>query len=226
MVTTAHRPSDGPHRTEDAIDSRTPGETLIPEEVAAGVRAGDPDAVGAVYVLLADRLLSYLMARVRDRATAEDLLEATFLELLTKGCTITGGAAAVKVWLYRAAHFNALDHLRKARRRGEDSREDVDALDLLDPAPGPDELAESSDTARRVHTAMRELSEDQRQVLLLRYLAGLTAPEVAVVLHKSPGAIRSLQHRGVRALARILEPELAPDAGMAAPSGPAGASQD
>lgn len=177
----------------------------FPEEVAEGVRAGDPDAVGAVYVALADRLLGYLVARVRDRAIAEDLLEATFLELLQKGTTIRGGPAAIKVWLFRSAYFNALDHLRKVKRRPEDLTDDHDALDVLDLTPGPEDEAVRSDVRARVREAMQKLSPDQRQVLLLRYVAGLTAPEVAVVLDKNDGAIRSLQHRGERALARLLE---------------------
>lgn len=180
----------------------------FPEEVAEGVRAGDPDAVGAVYVALADRLLGYLTARVRDRAVAEDLLEATFLELLQKGRTIRGGAASIKVWLFRAAYFNALDHLRKVKRRLEDLTDDEATLDVLDDGTrSPEELALQSDTRRRVRKAMSHLSPEQRQVLLLRYVAGLTAPEVAAVLDKSDGAIRSLQHRAERALAKLLESE-------------------
>ena len=180
----------------------------FPEEVADGVRAGDPDAVGAVYVALADRLLGYLMARVRDRGVAEDLLEATFVELLQKGKTIRGGAASIKVWLFRAAYFNALDHLRKVKRRMEDLTDDEDTLDVLDAGTAsPEDLAVQSDLRRRVRKAMSHLSAEQRQVLLLRYVAGLTAPEVAAVLDKSDGAIRSLQHRAERALAKLLESE-------------------
>lgn len=180
----------------------------FPEEVADGVRAGDPDAVGAVYVALSDRLLGYLMARVRDRGVAEDLLEATFLELLQHGRTIRGGAAAIKVWLFRAAYFNALDHLRKVKRRLEDLTDDEAALDVVDPGTrSPEDLAVQSDVRRRVRDAMSHLSADQRQVLLLRYVAGLTGPEVAAVLDKSDGAIRSLQHRAERALAKLLESE-------------------
>lgn len=180
------------------------------EETAAGVRAGHPDAVGEVYVVLADRLLGYLRARVRDQATAEDLLEQTFLELLQKGHTIRGGPAAIKVWLFRSAHFNALDHIRRITRRAEEFTDDLEAFESLgptDPDLGPEDQAIASDTRRRVRAGLQQLSDDQRQVLLLRYVAGLTAPEVATVLRKSDGAIRSLQHRGERSLARILTTE-------------------
>lgn len=180
----------------------------FPEEVADGVRAGDPDAVGAVYVALADRLLGYLVARVRDRAVAEDILEATFLELLQRGRTIRGGAAAIKVWLFRAAYFNAIDHIRKVNRRMEDLTDNEQVLDVVvEGVAGPEELAVQSDLRSRVRKAMDLLSAEQRQVILLRYVAGLSAPEISSVMDKSDGAIRSLQHRGERALAKLLESE-------------------
>lgn len=182
--------------------------TIFSDEIAAGVRNGDPDAVGRVYVTLADRLLGYLIARVRDRATAEDILEATFIELLRKGHTITGGPAAIKVWLFRSAYFNAMDHLRKVRRRAEDFCEDMTEVDLEDTSPSPEDLAVAAERRELVHRVMAELSEDQRQVLTLRYLGGLTAPETAEVLGKTEGAVRSLQHRAERAMARLLQSEV------------------
>lgn len=177
---------------------------LFGEDVAEGVRRGDPDAVGTVYVHLADRLLGYLIARVRDRAAAEDLLAATFVELLRKGTTIRGGPAAIKVWLFRAAYFNAMDHLRKLQRRGEDLLDDLSELEIEDTSPGPEEAAEVAEDVLVVRTALKHLSDDQRQVILLRYLGDLSAPETAHVLGKTEGAVRSLQHRAERALARIL----------------------
>ncbi|MEE8601903.1 RNA polymerase sigma factor [Euzebya tangerina] len=178
---------------------------MFDEEVAARVREGDPDAVGEVYVHLADRLLGYLIARVRDRATAEDLVEATFIELLRKGHTITGGAAAIKVWLFRAAYFNALDHMRKVKRRAEEMTNDFAGFDVEEEAEGPDEIAIRRERRRIVRAAMAHLSDDQRAVLEMRYVAELSAPETAAILGKTEGAVRSLQHRGERALGRMLE---------------------
>lgn len=180
---------------------------LLPDEVVEGVKQGDPGAVGEVYVKLADRLLGYLIARVRDRAAAEDLLEATFMELLQRGNTIRGGSASIKVWLFRAAHFNALDHLRKLKRRGERLEADLTPFDQPDGARGPASRAEATEAAEHVHEAMERLSVEQRQVLLLRYVAGLSAAEVGEVMDKTPGAVRALQHRGERSLGRVLQSE-------------------
>lgn len=204
---------------------------LFSEAVAEGVRRGDPDAVGEVYVHLADRLLGYLVARVRDRATAEDLLEASFIELLRKGHTINGGPAAIKVWLFRSAYFNALDHIRKVKRRNEDMVDDFSGFDVEETADGPEEMAQRNENRQIVRAAMSHLSEDQRAVLEMRYVAELSAPETAAILGKTEGAIRSLQHRGERALARLLEgsasaPELSAekDSGRGTPPGTSEAS--
>jgi len=190
-----------------AAEEHEAPEPLFSDEVVDGVKRGDPDAVGEVYVTLADRLLGYLIARVRDRAAAEDLLEATFMELLQRGNTIRGGSASIKVWLFRAAHFNALDHLRKLKRRGERLEADLTIFDQPDGSRGPASRAEATEAATHVHQAMEQLSVEQRQVLLLRYVAGLSAAEVGEVMDKNAGAVRALQHRGERSLGRVLESE-------------------
>jgi RNA polymerase sigma-70 factor (ECF subfamily) len=158
---------------------------------------------------------------VHDRASAEDVLEATFIELLQHGSTIQGGAAAIKVWLYKAAHFNALDLLRKRTRLREDLQGDDQVLDLEDPVRGPAEHAEAAELGTEVRAALTQLSEDQRQVLELRYIAGLSAKEIAELMDKGDGAVRSLQHRGERALAKLLRPLRPP-----APSQRSAASKD
>lgn len=190
---------------EASIETEAPA--LFSEEVAEGVRRRDPEAISAVYEALADRLLGFLVARVGDRQAAEDLLESTFIELLERGFTIRGGPRVIKSWLFRAAHFNALDHLRKRQRGREDLVGDHYGYDRADLAPGPEDTALHADLSRELRHALAQLSDDQQEVLLLRYVAGLTAPEVAAVVDKNVPAVRGLQHRGERSLARILERE-------------------
>lgn len=193
---------------------------MFSDDIAAGVRAGHPDAVGTVYAQLSARLYGYLMARVRDRQAAEDLVEATFIELLENGHTIRGGPEVIKAWLFRAAHFNALDYLRKRHRSREDSFEDPTEYDGFDDDPGPEARAVTADIGRELQEYLTRLSPDQQQVLLLRYVGGLTAPEVADILGKNVVAVRGLQHRGERALSRHLIADRSPlaittDAGAA-----------
>jgi RNA polymerase sigma-70 factor, ECF subfamily len=196
--------------------------SLFSDDVADRVRAGDPDAIGTVYATLAGRLMGYLMARVRDRAVAEDLLEATFIELIERGHTIRGGGDVIKAWLFRTAHFNTLDHVRKQRRAREDLRDDVELLDLADQGRSPEETAVASDTSRRVRKFMAMLSDEQQEVLLLRYVAGMSAPETAEILGKNLAAVKGLQHRGEQSLARLM----GTGSGLAASSPPPGTSQE
>lgn len=217
------QPADGdtPHRGSDAPTSHTAGvrsdgdavRALTPmfsQDIADGVREGHPDAVGTVYAELSPRLYGYLMARVHDRQVAEDLVEATFVELLEKGHTIRGGPDVIKAWLFRAAHFNALDHLRRRNRSRVDRYEDPVDHDAYDEAPGPEATAVSADISRELQRYITRLSDDQQQVLLLRYVGGLTAPEVADILGKRVVAVRGLQHRGERALYRHLTADGSP----------------
>ena len=176
--------------------------SLFSDDVAEGVRCGHPDAVGAVYSELSARIYGYLLARVRDRQVAEDLVEHTFLELMEKGYTIRGGPEVIKAWLFRCAHFNALDYLRKRQRSREDHYEDPTDHDAWDEGPNPEEQAVSADVSRELRRYMERLSDEQQQVLLLRYVGGLTAPEVAEIIGKNEVAVRGLQHRGERALHR------------------------
>lgn len=179
-------------------------DTPFSDACAERVKAGDPDAIGEVYTVMADRLLGYLVARVRDRQIAEDLLEQVFIKLIRKGNAIEGDAVAMKVWLFRVAFTTAMDHLRKVARRPETMVGDFGEINLACPADGPYELAVRAENRKTVRAALAHLSEDQRVVLELRYLAGLGAREIAQTLGKTEGAVRSLQHRGERAMYRML----------------------
>ncbi len=181
-----------------SVDAAPP----FPPEVAEGVRGGDPDALALVYRALIDPLTAYLRSQVRDPDAATDLAQETFIELV-RGCRgLTGGPHQIQAWIYRAAHRNLIDQTRYRGRRPEDLV--AEAPDHPSPEVGPDEVAVGAEDAQRLRAALARLSPDQGQVLSLRFLAGLSAPEVAVVMGKNEGAVRALQHRGVMTLTRIL----------------------
>lgn len=171
------------------------------DEVAAGVRRGDPDALSEVYRVLSGPLTAYLRSQVRDAQLAEDLATETFLKLV-RGCRrLEGGPFQIRSWLYRVAQRNVIDHLRARSRRPDEELTDLPPEDLT--ADGdPAEAVEGRDTLDRIRSALEQLSPDQADVLRLRLIAGLSAPETAAVIGKSEGAVRALQHRGVATLAR------------------------
>jgi RNA polymerase sigma-70 factor (ECF subfamily) len=171
------------------------------EATAAGVRHGDPDALSEVYRVLAGPLTTYLRSQVRDPQLAEDLATETFLKLV-RGCQrLEGGPFQIRSWLYRVAQRNMIDHLRARSRRPDEELTDLPPEEIT-PEGDPADAVEEVDTLRRIRTALEQLSPDQAEVLRLRLIAGLSAPEVATVVGKTEGAVRALQHRGVATLAR------------------------
>ncbi|HWB70615.1 MAG TPA: sigma-70 family RNA polymerase sigma factor [Egibacteraceae bacterium] len=176
----------------------------LPDEVTAGIRARDPDAFATCYEALANPLFRYLLGQCGDRTLAEDLVEATFLELVEAAPRLVGGAGAVRAWLYRAGRNNLLDARRKERRRGDLPLDERVAAGRADANPGPEELALASAQADVVRAALTRLSDDQREVLLLRFASDLTGPEVARLTGRTVSAVKALQHRGLAALARAL----------------------
>lgn len=171
------------------------------DEVAAGVRRGDPDALTEVYRVLSGPLTAYLRSQVRDAQLAEDLATETFLKLV-RGCRrLEGGPFQIRSWLYRVAQRNVIDHLRARSRRPDEELTDLPPEELT-AAGDPADAVEDRDTLDRIRAALEQLSPDQAEVLRLRLISGLSAPETAAVIGKTEGAVRALQHRGVATLAR------------------------
>lgn len=172
------------------------------EEVAKGVREADPDALAAVYRALVRPLTSYVRAQVGNEHAAQDLVSETFGEFVRTCRTIEGGPFQMRAWLYRAARHNTLDHHRHRRRHPEDAVERIP--DQQSNGPALDDRAAVSEEMAQMREALASLPPEQAQVLTLRYLGELSAPEVAAVMGKTEGAVRALQHRATAAMARAL----------------------
>jgi RNA polymerase sigma-70 factor, ECF subfamily len=171
--------------------------------VAARVR--EPAAVTRIYTAYAPALFRCFMASVGDRHLAEDLTGSTFVSAIEGLPKFRGPVEALGGWLFQIARHDLYDHRRKqARSRIESLDENLTEAAASDGAVDPEELAIDRLEGSRVMGALRELSPDQREVLLLRMAAGMTAPEVATVLGKTTGAVKALQHRGLNSLARVL----------------------
>lgn len=174
----------------------------LSEEVAAGVRTGDPDALAATYRALVGPLTAYVRSQVADAQVAHDVVAETFVELVRSARRITGGPPQIRAWLFRAAHRNLLDHRRWGGRHPEDP---TDALPEAPSLVEVEAVAEAGELAETVRSVLAMLPEDQARVLTLRFVGQLSAPEVAEVMGRTEGAVRALQHRATTALARLLD---------------------
>jgi RNA polymerase sigma-70 factor (ECF subfamily) len=182
-----------------------PGHGLTAADLVAA-RRREPAAVTRIYSAYAPALFRFFMAAVGDRHQAEDLTGSTFVSAIEGLPRFYGPIEALGGWLFRIARHDLYDHRRRqARARIEPLEDHLPEAAAAAGADDPEELAITRLDAGRVVAALRELSDDQREVLLLRMGAGLTAPEVAETLGKTTGAVKALQHRGLASLARVLD---------------------
>jgi RNA polymerase sigma-70 factor (ECF subfamily) len=169
-----------------------------------GARRREPAAVTRIYTAYAPALFRFFMAAVGDRPTAEDLTGDVFKSAIEDLPRFRGPVEALGGWLFRIAHYDLSDYRRRQARRLVQPLDDLLEEASLAGAMDPEELALDRVEGDRVLAALRQLTPDQREVLLLRLVADLTAPEVARILNKSTDAVKALQHRGLASLARLL----------------------
>ena len=171
----------------------------------AGARRREPAAVARVYSAYAPALFRFFLAAVGDRPTAEDLTGDVFKSAIEGLPRFRGPVEALGGWLFGIARHDLSDYRRRqARNRVQPLDELLEEAALAGRAMDPAELALDRVEGDRVLAALRQLTSDQREVLLLRLVADLTAPEVAGILNKSTEAVKALQHRGLASLARVL----------------------
>jgi RNA polymerase sigma-70 factor, ECF subfamily len=169
-----------------------------------GARRREPAAVTRVYAAYAPGLFRFFLAAVGDRPTAEDLTGDVFKSAIEGLPGFRGSVEMLGGWLFCIARHDLSDYRRQARHLVQPLDHLLEEAALAGGAVDPEELALDRVEGDRVLAALRQLSPDQREVLLLRMAAGLTAPEVAAIVGKTTGAVKALQHRGLASLARVL----------------------
>ena len=174
------------------VDTAREVRTLV--ERAQG---GDREALEELYLIHFDRIYSYLHLSVGNRHDAEDLTTQTFLKMLESIGRFRWQSVPFSAWLFRIAHNLAIDHFR-ARRR-------VQTEDEVPEVAGQEESSAEQQAMDSLGQAgmlalIGRLSPEQRQVLTLKFLFGFANAEVAEILGKTEGAVKSLQHRALATL--------------------------
>jgi RNA polymerase sigma-70 factor (ECF subfamily) len=169
-------------------------------DLVARAQRGDREALEELYLLHFDRIYSYLHMTVGNRHDAEDLTTQTFLKMLESIGRFQWRAVPFSAWLFRIAHNVAIDFFRASQR-----------VQLEEEVPEPVELeptAEDRALAAIGTKSMLELidtlSPEQRQVLTLKFVFDFSNADVANILGKTEGAIKSLQHRALASLQKQL----------------------
>jgi len=161
---------------------------------------GNADALAYLYVRHAADIRAYVASIVRDPHEAEDITQQVFAKLLMASPTFEPGEVPFRSWLLRVARNTAMDSMRRRRA--------VPWGEIPERSPS-DEA--SGDRASAIREALRSLPEDQREVLVLRHLVGLSPGEIADRLGRSKPSVHALHHRGRGALkAQLLERHAGP----------------
>ncbi|MGZ4144244.1 MAG: RNA polymerase sigma factor [Actinomycetota bacterium] len=181
------------------------------DEALARAKAGERDAMAELYRAFAAPLLAYLNTQVRRPEDAEDVLGEVFVAAMRDLHTFVGDVGGFRAWLYRIATNRAVDLARQRSRRPEEPlAEDFDRPAASDPAAEAMGRVERD----RLWVAVRALPNEQRRVVAMRLGGGLTSSEIAEVLGKPVGAVKSLQHRALANLTKALVGPYPEDPGM------------
>jgi RNA polymerase sigma-70 factor (ECF subfamily) len=185
-----------------ATESRPSREsTAAVRRLVERAQRGERQALEELYLIHFDRIYSYLHMSVGNRHDAEDLTTQTFLKMLEAIGRFRWQSAPFSAWLFRIAHNLAMDHFRANRRW--QPEEDV-------PEPPGSEEASAEDQAMQTigRQSMLELidglSHEQQQVLTLKFVFNFPNADVATILGKTEGAVKSLQHRALVSLQKQL----------------------
>jgi RNA polymerase sigma-70 factor, ECF subfamily len=160
----------------------------------ARAKEGDQGALRFLYVSYSHNIYGYVRSIVRDDHEAEDITQHVFAKLMTRITRYDDRGVPFFAWLLRLARNVAIDHLRANRLTPTEH--------VIDPDTSS---SEDLDRAETVRHALACLPDEQRQVVILRHVVGLTPGEIANRMGRSEGSIHGLHHRGRRALQRELE---------------------
>lgn len=171
-----------------------PRESRLVSDAIARAQGGDAEALHFLYVRYAADVHGYVKSLVRDHHEAEDITQTVFAKLMTAIRGYERREVPFAAWILRVARNAALDHLRVRRA--------IPVAEVR--ATGAGYEPATAARAAGLRQALDRLPDDQREVLILRHVAGLSPGEIARVLGRSESSVHGLHHRGRRCLQEAL----------------------
>lgn len=190
---------DAEHATASASDEDVAARIISLVELA---RSGDKAAFGELYDHYHAAVFRFLYYRVSSATLAEDLTAETFFRALRGMSSFRWQGRDFGAWLMTIARNLAADHFKAGRTRLEQTTEDTETLDSA--ADGPEREVLALLTSEALRDALAKLPLEQRECVVMRFLEGLSIAETADIMGRSVGAIKQLQLRGVRNLAKMI----------------------
>lgn len=162
-------------------------------ELLARAQKGSSEALGSLYDRYHTGVFHYLYYRVADVHLAEDLASEVFLRMVNRLSDFQPRATSLQAWLFQVARNLVIDHYRKNNSQvSVELHENVIALDA-----DPTVAAEQRLTHEQLARALNRLAPDQRDVIILRFIIGMSLAHTGQILHKSEDAVKGLQRRGL-----------------------------
>jgi RNA polymerase sigma-70 factor (ECF subfamily) len=152
--------------------------------------------VGVLYEKYYDRIVRYIFVRIGDQSEAENLAGDVFLKALKSFDSFHGNGEQIRSWLFKIAHNLMVDYVRKASKQKFILFNDIEIPDKS----SIEETVEKKFEVEKLSKALKQLTPAQREVIGLRYFAGLSSDEVGKILGKSSGSVRQMQWAAVEAL--------------------------
>lgn len=164
-------------------------------------RSGSPTAWQELYYRYFPKMYTYAYRRIGDSASAEDIAAQVFLEAYIHLESFQYRGIPISAWLYRIAHNLSTDHLRRRNRIRFQPLGDEEPCDQLNAEDHEDAITIRDE----VTAALRRLTPEQRQVVVMRFMEGMSRADVASATGKSLEAVKALQHRALTSLRHRLE---------------------
>jgi RNA polymerase sigma-70 factor (ECF subfamily) len=175
------------------------------KDIVTRAISGDGEAFTSLYERYFDKVYRYVYVRLGNHAEAEDLTQEVFVKALEAIGSYRWRNLPFASWLFRIAHNCTVDHVRRQGKVERLTTEDV--VVVPDTGPGPAAVAEQRFEIEELRANIRRLSPAQREVISLRFGAGLTTAEVSEALGKNTGTIKALQYNGIMALRKLMSGE-------------------
>lgn len=172
------------------------------DAIARGLRRRDPDLLDSLIQQYQHRLLRYLVSVLHDRQAAEDIFQETWIRVLEQGHRYDPRHNFV-TWLFTIARNLAIDTMR---RKHPDAIEDLPPT--AEPAvtgPGAYDVAVQHEQSEYLTGAMRQIPEEQRETIVLRFQEGMSLEEISAVTHAPLSTVKSRLYRGLEAMAGLVK---------------------
>jgi RNA polymerase sigma-70 factor (ECF subfamily) len=166
----------------------------------------DQVALTQLYEENFDRIYRYIVLKIGDRTEAEDMTQQVFLNALQSISSYKWKGMPFTSWLYRIAHNQVVDYLRKKSRHPSVPLDE--SISRANADGDPKHMAERKMEIEELVVATKKLTAAQQEVISLRFAGELSVAEVAGVMRKSEGAVKALQHSAIVALRKALSVEV------------------